>query len=227
MHIVFVMSIGLSAALMLSAALHANVLEALKPVDVNPGDLLEQTIDIDRSSGIRTELTLLSPPDGAKLIVNTSGQLTLQWKTGMDLPKQTQLSIQATDIDTQTVVGTRILQVRNSRKFIAEKASISLNPIPNQIVSNGRMISVMMSAVSSDESQPVISMDRVPANASFKENRGGGYIFLWKTGDRDQGEHVFRVTASHPSDSKATVTTLMTVFVGDPSKRKTVPAPIE
>lgn len=219
----------------------AGILPEFNPVSVEPGDLLEQDIAVDRSSGMRLEISLLSPPVGARLAVSDDGQLKLQWATGSDLPEKTRLMIQAKNIDTQDVVETGVLQVS---KFYDAKAPqvmsavtgeasevagnqksavISFNPMSNQIVSSGQIISLQISALSSDDKDPLISIDRVPRNASFDKNLVNGYTFFWETSDSDQGEHVFRVSATHPSQSEVFATALVTMFVGDPSRRTTLP----
>lgn len=221
----------LVSALAFCPALMADaVFPAFKPVFVEPGDLVEQVIDIERRPDTRLEIRLLSPPDGAYLEVNDDGQLSLRWETGPFLPEQTQFMIQARNVDTGEVLETGELQVLSviaspPAEFpVAEKATVSLGPMANQIVSTGRTVSISMNATSSDDKDPLISIDRVPQNAKFDKNPLGGYTLFWQTSDQDQGEHVFRITAKHPSETNTTSTALLTVFIGDPSRRKTLPA---
>lgn len=228
----------LFSALVSCPALWAQVIAEFKPVIIEPGDLVEQSINVDRSSGMRVEIRLLSPPDGALLLVSNEGQLMLEWETGPELPDETRLMIQVKNVDTQAVIETRELLVLNSFSVAGsqattesppeiasanEKATISLYPIANQIISSGRAVSIRLNATSSDGEDPLISLDRVPRNATFDKNVLGSYTFFWQTGDRDQGEHVFRVTAKHPSVSGVVATDYLTVVVGDPTRGITLP----
>jgi len=210
----------------------ASVLPKFEEVTVEPGELLEHIIPLDRSNGFRIEIKLLSPPDGAGITVNDDGELMLKWKTDTALPPQTGLIIQARNLDTQAVVETGVLQVRSvlddpepqpEPVTQSEPATITLDPMPNQIVSSGQAVVIPLSANSSDDETPLISIDRVPANASFDKSLMGGYTFFWQTGDSDQGEHIFRITARHPSEPTVSASALLTVFVGDPSLSTTRP----
>ncbi|MFK7858722.1 MAG: hypothetical protein AB8B64_07875 [Granulosicoccus sp.] len=227
------MSTGLVSALALCTASFANILPEFEPVNIEPGELFEQVIGLNRNSGMKVEIRLLSPPDGAHIALSDDGQLKLKWETGPDLPAQTQLTIQARDIDTQSVVETRKLDIHNRSDVRLDKpgrvtedegTSITLGPMANQIVSSGQTVMITLNASSNDDAIPLISLDRVPSNATFGESPLGGYTFFWQTEDSDQGEHIFRVTAQHPSESEVSESALLTVFIGDPSRSKTMPA---
>lgn len=213
----------LASTLVHSPALLAGVvLPDFTPVNIEPGDRLEQAIDINRNSGLRVEIKLISPPPGAQIAVNDRGQMSLQWETSQELPAQIRLVFQASDVDSQAVIETQELHVLRAVSP-AEQSTISLNPMSNQIISGGQTVSIPMIATSSDSMNPVISIDRVPRNARFEKNPLGGYTFYWQTSDNDQGEHIFRITARHPSQNETFSTALLTVFIGDPSIRKTIP----
>ncbi|MFK8080439.1 MAG: hypothetical protein AB8B97_09150 [Granulosicoccus sp.] len=230
-HITLVFS-SLVALSSLFSTSQASVLPDFKAVTVKPGELLEHLIPVDRSKGFRIEIKLLSPPEGAGITLNDDGQLMLQWKTGTALPAETGLVIQARNLDTQVVVETGVLQVQNvldvaETELPPQSTTVTLDPMPNQIVSSGQAVSIPLTANSSDDKAPLISIDRVPPNASFEKSLIGGYTFFWQTGGSDEGEHIFRVTAVHPSEESISASALLTVFVGDPSISTTRPAPKE
>ena len=101
--------------------------------------------------------------------------------------------------------------------------SVSLEPPVGEIVSAGKRVKIKIRGSSSDDEPPLISVDRIPRNASFEQSGKGRYTFFWQTTDRDQGEHRFRVTAVHPDIEAATVSREFTVVVGDPSRSTTLP----
>jgi len=199
-----------------------------------PGDVLDMEVHLQRSADQRLEVRLLDPPQRAKL-VSSDGKLYLQWESGPDMKQDTVISIEVRDFDTQQVLDTG--RVRVSRAATEElipgqplpaeqtdQPAISLRPVSSQIVSVGKAISVIVAGESSDGEVPVITIDRVPANASFEQNEDGHYLFFWLTTGRNQGEHTFLVTATHPFRDANIAQSQFTVFIGDPSLGKTVPA---
>lgn len=104
-----------------------------------------------------------------------------------------------------------------------DTTDVDFGLVSNQIISVGRTVSMRFDASSSDGEDPVLTIDRLPANASFEKNINGSYTLFWQTGDRDQGEHVFKLTARHPLDNSISESIYWTLVVGDPSMGKSVP----
>lgn len=100
-----------------------------------------------------------------------------------------------------------------------------LAPLASQIVSAGRTVAFRVAATLDDDADraPLLQIDRLPRHASFDENPDGSRSFYWPTGDRDQGEHRFRITALHPDDAALASRVDLLVIVGDPSRAVTVP----
>jgi len=96
-------------------------------------------------------------------------------------------------------------------------------PLANQVVSAGRMISFKVSPSTDDGSVPVLLVDRVPRTASFDANKDGSRTFFWQTGERDQGEHVFRFTAVNPREPSLRSYRDVLIIVGDPTRNQTAP----
>jgi len=96
-------------------------------------------------------------------------------------------------------------------------------PLANQVVSAGRMVSFRVSPSSEDGSVPVLLVDRVPRTASFDSNKDGSRTFFWQTGERDQGEHVFRFTAVNPREPNLRSYRDVLIIVGDPTRNQTAP----
>lgn len=96
-------------------------------------------------------------------------------------------------------------------------------PLANQVVSAGRIISFKVSSVAEDGTVPVLLVDRIPRDASFDGNENGSRTFFWQTGDRDQGEHVFRFTAVNPREPELRSYKDVLIVVGDPTRNKTAP----
>lgn len=296
------------ALLACCSAVEANLLPAFEPVIVGAGDIIEHVIELqeDYRDGARIEIRLLSRPEGARIVVNDEGLMTLTWKTAPDLDEQTELVIQARNIDTQAVIQTQellvkavlvveengapaalsiepVLQAGNSVQnplaepvgapelqqpddeglsdrlevgivdrgntdqddelellapspvpepenpepqpdvFVPTRAEVDLSTVNNQIISVGRTVSMRFNASSSDGEEPVLLIDRLPGNASFEKDINGGYILFWQTGNRDQGEYVFKVTAEHPLDNSISQSMYWTLVIGDPSIGRTVP----
>ncbi len=213
-------------------------LRVLEPVTLEPGDLLEQVIEWDKPRGERIQIRLDSAPQGAQLVLTREGELLLRWQTGPDMPDETPLTVQATNIDTQAFINTQTLKVlrRQESEPQVDKTqtppaitapislpTVTLAPLAGRIVSAGRNVSMRFNATSSDGEVAVLSMDRLPRNATLEKNSFGVYSFFWQTSDRDQGEHVFRVTATHPTQPSISSSREITVVVGDPTRGRTVP----
>lgn len=96
-------------------------------------------------------------------------------------------------------------------------------PIPLQIVSPG--VSVNVEIVTRHTDGPVsVTVDRLPDDAAMVENADGTHTFRWLTGLDDQGEHVFRFTATHGDGETVIDTRNVTILVGDPSLGGSYPA---
>ncbi|MFK7893548.1 MAG: hypothetical protein AB8B63_22215 [Granulosicoccus sp.] len=101
--------------------------------------------------------------------------------------------------------------------------TVSISAIASQIVSIGRKVTFHASASSADNSPPVLTIDRLPDNATFDSNADGSRTFFWQTSSGDEGEHRFRVFAHHPDDRGSIAVQDFTIIVGDPATRKTEP----
>lgn len=99
-----------------------------------------------------------------------------------------------------------------------------LKGVTNQIVSAGHAVRFRVRPRVAEGQRAIVQIDRLPRNASFDENPDGSRNFHWPTGDRDQGEHRFRLTAINAEDASLRDTRELTVIVGDPTRGKTAPA---
>jgi hypothetical protein len=212
----------------------STVIDDLEPQTLVPGDVLDVEVRFQRVAGKRLELRLPDPPPGATL-VPSDGNLYLQWESGPGMDADTEIRIEVRDFDTQQVLDTATVLVRMaaaeeqspdeiSVPGASDQPIIRLMPVHSQIVSVGKAISVLVEGVSSDGELPVITIDRVPPNASFERNEQDQYLFYWLTTGRNQGEHTFLVTAEHPYLDANTVQDEFTVYIGDPSLGNTKPA---
>ena len=166
--------------------------------------------------------------DTSALVVRNA--LTLPFKnTGIETPLNTEIeSPENTALDSPVntnVNTTAMLQPQDQPQAgVQPLPSVSLRPPVGEIVSAGKRVKIQISGASSDDESLLISLDRIPRNASFERSGNSSYTFFWQTTDRDQGEHRFRVTAVHPDNEAATVSREFTVVVGDPSRTTTLPA---
>jgi hypothetical protein len=99
-----------------------------------------------------------------------------------------------------------------------------LGPLVNQVVSAGRVVTQRVQASLPDGSAAIVQIDRLPANASFDANPDGSRSLYWQTSDRDQGEHLFRITAINPQDTRRRAHEEILIVVGDPTRSRTTPA---
>ena len=97
-------------------------------------------------------------------------------------------------------------------------------PLSNPIVSAGRPVVFTVRPVLPDGQRAVVQIDRLPRTARFDEAEDGSRTFHWLTGERDQGEHLFRLTAVNLEDAALRDTTEIVVIVGDPTRGKSAPA---
>ena len=102
----------------------------------------------------------------------------------------------------------------------------TIAPPAAQIVSAGRTVSYRVKATLEDGRVPLMGIDRLPLNASFDANPDGSHTFFWPTGNADQGEHRFRVTAYDPWDDENGTSADLLVVVGDPTRSKTEPGDV-
>jgi len=99
-----------------------------------------------------------------------------------------------------------------------------LEPIANQIVSAGRAVVFRVNPQLPEGQRAVVQIDRLPRNARFDAGADGRRTFHWMTGESDQGEHRFRLTAINAEDANLRYSEEVTVIVGDPTRSKTAPA---
>ena len=104
----------------------------------------------------------------------------------------------------------------------AARAAPELAPLPHHVVNAGQDVAFRVETLG--EGAARLNIDRLPRGARFDANADGSGTFYWPTGDRDQGEHRFRFTATDPSDPSLSDSADVLVIVGDPSRARTVPA---
>lgn len=119
--------------------------------------------------------------------------------------------------------GSTVETPDDSSPNVASDEVIGLNRIQNQIVSVGRAVSFRVTVSQIDASEVELSIDRLPANASFESNTDGSKTFFWQTGPRDQGEHRFRIVAQHVSNATSRSAQDVIIVVGDPALGSTQP----
>lgn len=107
-----------------------------------------------------------------------------------------------------------------------EEAVPTIAPPAAQIVSTGRTVSYRVVATLEDGRVPLMEIDRLPLNASFDPNPDGSHTFFWPTGNADQGEHRFRVTARDPWNRTSGTSADLLIVVGDPTRSKTEPGDV-
>ncbi len=101
--------------------------------------------------------------------------------------------------------------------------SIEIDPVATQIVNVGQSVKFRVAPRLSDGAAAVLHVDRLPANASFDDNRDGTRTFRWSTDNAGQGEHRFRFTALHPSRPELRASIEVSVYIGDPNAEGSAP----
>jgi len=208
-------------------------------------------LNAERSEGQRIQVKIIRGSSDARIEVSDDGELQLQWQTGENLPDQTRIGLEVTNVDTDELLELRTIifvksgalpeQTVPAQEMLTDKAlgatidgaeeistlplKVNIDPPASQIVSVGRGISARFRGTVSDGSEPIFSIDRIPPNARFERHVDGGFVFYWNTTNRNQGEHVFRITARHGQDDKVFDEVLWSVVIGNPSLGRTEPKP--
>ena len=208
----------------------------LAPIDQQSAQVGERwslTVDVNQLGSDTVNLQARGLPDGATMSITPDGNYDIDW-----IPSPEQLG----DHDiVLRVVDTRqpelfteqevFIKVDGKTVPVGDEPSVSANlkmpqlaSLSNQIISTGRVLSVRVKPTIEDGAKAILQVDRLPRNASFDENKDGSRTFYWQTSDKDQGEHLFRFTATHPEDPSLIAWREMIVIVGDPSRSATAPA---
>ena len=202
------------------------------------GHLLQPLSPVD-SQGQRIQITLGEAPPGVLLTVDDFGQMLLHWQTGPELAGESRIEILLTNVDTGKLLERRQMVIRRVEPEIVPSTPIKperaiaaasdgmphLNELPNQLISPGFVVSLQVNASLPDTSTPILQVDRLPEGASFEASDGGSRIFYWRTGNKDEGEHLFRFTAINPVDANLRDSHEVMIVVGDPTKNRTRPEP--
>jgi len=188
------------------------------------GDLWEWVFNVDPAA---VQLSAGGLPPGAMFMNDPEKGYVLSWTPEIEQQGRYEVSLQAVDrFDRNKVTNTSILlEVKPPLvpDTFVDPDTPTILPLANQVVSAGRMISFKVSSTAEDGTVPVLLVDRIPRDASFDGNDDGSRTFFWQTGDRDQGEHVFRFTAVNPREPELRSFRDVLIVVGDPTRNKTAP----
>lgn len=188
------------------------------------GDLWEWVFNVDP---VAIQLSAGGLPPGAMFMNNLEKGYVLSWTPKFEQQGRYEINLQAIDrYDRNRVTNTSILlQVKPPvvPDTFVDPDIPSILPLANQVVSAGRIVSFRVNSTAEDGTVPVLLVDRIPRDASFDGNDDGSRTFFWQTGDRDQGEHVFRFTAVNPREPNLRSFRDVLIIVGDPTRNKTAP----
>lgn len=158
----------------------------------------------------------VTKPDNSAVTVKLASPASFETIVTMLEPDKRKVAV-----PDETVPARLVGNVSNSSRTISRE--VSIEPIASQIVSVGRAVAFRVQASAADDTNPDVSIDRLPRNASFEPDLNGSYSFFWQTGPKDQGEHRFRLVARHVNDSKSKTVQDVVVVVGDPTAGSTKP----
>lgn len=166
-------------------------------------------------------------PPGAMFMNDADKGYVIRWTPGLEQQGRYEVNLQAIDrVDrSQATQSSMLLQVKPPivPDTFVDPDIPTILLLANQVVSAGRIVSFKVKSTAEDGTVPVLLVDRIPRDASFDGNDDGSRTFFWQTGDRDQGEHVFRFTAVNPREPNLRSYRDVMIIVGDPSRNKTAP----
>ena len=173
------------------------------------------------------ELSAGGLPPGAMFMNDSEKGYMLRWSPKLEQQGLYEVNLQAVDRFNRSKVTNTSMLLRVKPRVIPtnfeDPDTPSIMPLANQVVSAGRIISFKVDSTAEDGTKPVLLVDRIPRDASFDANSDGSRTFFWQTGDRDQGEHVFRFTAVNPREPDLRSFKDVLIVVGDPTRNKTAP----
>lgn len=188
------------------------------------GDVWEWIFNIDPTE---IQLSAGGLPPGAMFLHDHDNGYVLKWTPETVQQGRYEISLMAVDRRerTRTGVANMLLEVTPKPEVdtFIDPDTPTIPPLANQVVSAGRVVSFKVHPKAEDGTVPVLLVDRIPRDASFDGNEDGSRTFFWQTGDRDQGEHVFRFTAVNPREPELRSFRDVLIIVGDPSRNKTAP----
>ena len=218
------------------------VLGAIDPPTLAAGRLWRLHVKVRDPDGTTPTLFVRGLPDGARLDAEGGGWYRLGWTPPAGTAGEFRLTFVAVDALDRTLRSERVVRLRVRPAETAspvpappvpkppppaappEPLPPRIVPPPMQIVSAGRTVSFRIAAALDDDGRtPLLQIDRLPRYASFDANPDGSRTFRWPTGDREQGEHRFRITALHPDDATLRSRADVLVVVGDPTRSSTAP----
>ncbi len=188
------------------------------------GDVWEWIFNIDPNEIL---LSAGGLPPGAMFLHDHNNGYVLRWTPEVVQQGRYEVSLSAVDRRerSRTGVANMLLEVTPKPEVdtFVDPDIPTIPPLANQVVSAGRIVSFKVHPKAEDGTVPVLLVDRIPRDASFDGNEDGSRTFFWQTGDRDQGEHVFRFTAVNPREPDLRSFRDVLIIVGDPSRNKTAP----
>jgi hypothetical protein len=188
------------------------------------GVLWEWVFNVDPAA---IQLSAGGLPPGAMFVNDPDKGYLIRWMPKLEQQGRYEVNLQAVNrYDRGRVTNSSILlQVKLPvvPDTFVDPDIPTILPLANQVVSAGRIVSFKVNSVAEDGTVPVLLVDRIPRDASFDGNEDGSRTFFWQTGDRDQGEHVFRFTAVNPREPNLRSYKDILIIVGDPSRNKTAP----
>lgn len=185
---------------------HAVILADADPVEIESGGLLTHIVDWQRQAGVRVEVKLIEAPQGARLLVDQSGELYVNWQTGLDMPDQSVFVLVARDVDTDKVLDTsqllvvrkpdRVEQIANAQLMLPKLASFD-----HQYLQIGVPWHLEIN-VDDISDEPVDILARgLPQGAMMSVAPNGSYDIDWTPSQSQHGRRQFTVRAVNASNS--------------------------
>ena len=173
------------------------------------------------------ELSAGGLPPGAMFMNDAEKGYVIRWTPTLQQQGRYEVSLQVVDRLNRSNSNNSSMRLEVKPKVIPtdfeDPDTPKILPIANQVVSAGRIISFKVDSTAEEGTKPVLIVDRIPRDASFDANDDGSRTFYWQTGDRDQGEHLFRFTAVNPREPNLRSFKDVLIVVGDPTRNKTEP----
>ncbi len=195
----------------------APILDPIGPQSVTEGNLLSFTVTASDPDGTIPNLFTSALPSGASFTDNGDGTGDFSWTPTYTQAGTYNVTFYADDGDIADVEAVEIVVVE------AGNQAPVLDPIGDQSVTEGILLSFAVTASDPDGTIPTLSTSALPTGASFTDNGDGTGSFSWTPDYTQAGSYDITFTAG---DGDLTDDELVTITVAEAGNQAPILDPI-
>ncbi len=187
------------------------VLDPVGNQTVNEGELLSILLSASDPDGDNLSFSMSGAPTGSSLVDHGDGSATFSWTPDFDSSGNYPLTF--------TVTDNGVPAANNAEAITISVGDVNrppvLDPIGNQTVNEGELLSILLTASDADGDSWNFSMSGAPTGSSLVEHGDGSATFSWTPDFGQAGNYPLTFTVTDNGVPMASDSEAITITVGD------------